>query len=159
MSPVRRDAEGRREIAPTWESLIDRQLREAMEAGDFDDLPFRGGRLPVQDEDVDAEWSLAHHLLRQQGFVPSWIQVDAELRELQEHRERILQRAVRSTAMGRERDRRELREVVAAHDRLVLVLEQLAPTSGQHRRRLGVEAELDRLAAIHAGPADPGGPA
>lgn len=149
MSPARRDADGRREVAPTWESLIDRQLREAMEAGDFDDLPFRGGRLPVQDEDVDAEWSLAHHLLRQQGFAPSWIQVDAELRELLAHRERILARAARSTAIARERDRRELSEVVAAHDRLVLVLEQLAPTSGQHRRRLGVEAELERLAAIH----------
>ncbi len=147
---MRRDATGARQVAPTWESLVDRQLREAVEAGAFDDLPFQGQRLPVQDEDVDAEWALGHHLLRQNGFAPSWIQVDVEIRDLLERRAAILDRAARSSRLGRERDRNELAELVRVHDRLVLDLEQLAPTSVQHRRRLGIGPELAHLAEIHA---------
>ena len=45
MSPQRRDAEGRPQIAPSWESLVERQIREAMERGDFTDLPYQGERL------------------------------------------------------------------------------------------------------------------
>jgi hypothetical protein len=153
MSPTRRAADGRREIAPTWESLIDRQLREAMAAGEFDDLPYRGQRLPVQDEDIESEWSLAHHLLRQSGFVPDWIRIDLEIRELLGRRERLLERAARSSPLGRRRDREELTDIVEAHDRLVLMLEQVAPTNAQHRHRLGIAAELHRLEAIHAGDA------
>lgn len=154
MSSTRRDASGAREIAPTWESLIDRQLREAMAAGEFDDLPYQGRRLPVQDEDVEGEWALAHHVLRQAGFAPEWIQVDIEIRELLERRERLLEQAAHSSPLGRQRDRQELTAIVEAHDRLVLVLEQVAPSSAQHRRRLGLEAEITRLEAIHAGETD-----
>jgi hypothetical protein len=28
---MRRDAEGRRQVGPTWESLVERQIREAAE--------------------------------------------------------------------------------------------------------------------------------
>ena len=30
---IRKDAEGKLQVGPTWETLIDRQIREAMEAG------------------------------------------------------------------------------------------------------------------------------
>jgi hypothetical protein len=45
----RRDAEGRLEVGPSWESLVDRQIREAMAEGKFDDLPHRGKPLPNDD--------------------------------------------------------------------------------------------------------------
>jgi Domain of unknown function (DUF1992) len=50
MSPVRRDGEGRREIGPDWETLIERQIREATEAGAFDGLPHKSERLPLDHE-------------------------------------------------------------------------------------------------------------
>ena len=34
----RRDAEGRMQVGPDWETLIERQIREAMEEGRFDSL-------------------------------------------------------------------------------------------------------------------------
>ena len=40
----RKDAEGKTQTGQTWETLIDRQIREAMEEGKFDDLPHRARR-------------------------------------------------------------------------------------------------------------------
>jgi len=67
--PVRRrDAEGRWQAASSWESLIDRQIREAIEDGRFDDLPHRGEPLPNDDNPYAADWGLAFHVLKNAGF-------------------------------------------------------------------------------------------
>jgi hypothetical protein len=39
-----------------WESWIDKQIREAMERGDFDDLPGKGKPLPDIDRPRDDAW-------------------------------------------------------------------------------------------------------
>jgi hypothetical protein len=51
---------GRREasVASWYETRIDRQLREAQERGDFDNLPGAGKPLPNNGEEYDAEWWL-----------------------------------------------------------------------------------------------------
>ncbi len=149
MSPMRRDAEGRREIGPSWESLVERQIREAAEAGAFDDLPFRGERIPLEDDGGD--WALAHHVLRQAGVAPPWIETDKEIRRLLAERDRLLARAPRSSPHGRERDRAELRRLVDDVNRLVLILNNEAPTHRQHRRPLDLDRELDQLARAHDG--------
>jgi len=46
----RRDAEGKISVGPTWESIVERQIREAMEEGRFDELPYHGEPLPVDDD-------------------------------------------------------------------------------------------------------------
>ena len=67
-----------------WESLVDQKIREAMEQGEFDDLPGMGEPLdtPVNPFE-DPEMRLAHRMLRNAGFAPSWIEerkdIDAEL--------------------------------------------------------------------------------
>ena len=68
--PNRIDERGRRQVAPTWESLVDRQIREAMEEGKFDDLPYQGSRLPVEDESAAGEWAMAFRILRNAGVAP-----------------------------------------------------------------------------------------
>jgi hypothetical protein len=40
----------------TWESWIDRQVREAEKRGDFDDLPHAGKPLPDLDKPKDEQW-------------------------------------------------------------------------------------------------------
>ena len=70
MSPERRDSAGRREIGPSWESLIERQIREATEAGAFDDLPHQGERLPLEDDSAAGEWAMAHRMLKEAGVAP-----------------------------------------------------------------------------------------
>src|SRR5262245_28876880 len=67
-----------------WESLIDRKIREAIEAGEFDNLDGAGQPLDLSENPYeDPDWRTAHRLLRNAGFAPSWIEerkdIDAEL--------------------------------------------------------------------------------
>ncbi len=52
----RRDAEGRLQVGPDWETLIERQIREAVEEGKFDDLPYQGEPLPRDEDPFAGEW-------------------------------------------------------------------------------------------------------
>ena len=57
-----------------WESLIDKNIREAMEHGEFDDLA--GKRQPIdlrENPYEDPDWRTAHRLLRNAGFAPAWM--------------------------------------------------------------------------------------
>ncbi|HEX2755940.1 MAG TPA: DUF1992 domain-containing protein [Candidatus Limnocylindrales bacterium] len=55
---------------PTRKALIDQRIREAQEAGAFDDLPFRGDRIPLADDSAAGAWALAHHILKNANMVP-----------------------------------------------------------------------------------------
>ena len=147
MSPTRRDGEGRPQTAHSWESLVERQIRESMEAGEFENLPHRGSRIPIDDDGSDM--AIAHHILKQAGFAPGWIAIDAEIRALLGRRDAVLVRVGRAGAV-RDRDRREIEEIVREVNRLVLRLEHEAPTTRQHRPRLNLVAELAALDAAAA---------
>ena len=146
----RLDAEGRRQVAPTWESLIDRQLREAMEEGAFDELPFQGERLPLEDDSAAGEWAMAYRMLRNAGAAPPWIEADKEVRRLLDRRDAILARAARSRVPSR-RDRAALEAVVIEINAAIARLNAEAPTDRQHRRPLDVGEELARLDDRDAG--------
>ena len=139
---------------PARELLIDRQIREAQEAGAFDDLPYRGERIPLEDDTLAGDWALAHHILKNARMVPPWIATDQEVRELLARRDAVLARAPRSSVIGRQRDRRELTALVEAINRTTAILNSEAPTDRQHRRPLRLEVELGRLARAHAGDED-----
>jgi hypothetical protein len=134
---------------PSRESLIDRQIREAQQAGKFDDLPFKGERIPLEDDRAAGDWALAHHILRNAHMVPPWIATDREVRDLLARRDAILERAPRSSALGRERDRRDLARVVQDANRTIAILNNEAPTDRQHRRLLDLATELATLARAH----------
>ena len=61
-----------------FESVVDRIIREAMAAGEFDDLPGKGQPLDLSDADGSDAWA-AHHLLKQHGFAPEWIEDRKEI--------------------------------------------------------------------------------
>lgn len=46
----------RKPTGVSWESWIDKQIREAMDRGDFDDLPGKGKPLPDIDRPRDDMW-------------------------------------------------------------------------------------------------------
>jgi hypothetical protein len=144
MSPIRRDGEGRPQTAHSWESLVERQIREAMAAGDFENLPHQGAPIPIDDD--GSEMAVAHHILKQAGFAPGWIATDADIRALLARRDAVLSRVGRARTV-RDRDRREIEAVVREVNRLVLRLEHEAPTTRQHRPRLDLAAELAALEA------------
>jgi DnaJ homologue, subfamily C, member 28, conserved domain len=144
----RRGPDGRMEVGPDWETLIERQIREAMEAGEFDNLPLQGAPLPIHDNPYAGDWGLAFHLLGNAGVAPPWIEADKELRELLRRREAILARAATEpapSAFARRRDRAALEELVARINGATARVNAEAPTDRQHRRPLALADELARF--------------
>jgi hypothetical protein len=85
---------------------------------------------------------MAHHLMRNAGVAPEWIEADREVRRLLAERDRLRDAARRAGPIARRTLARRLGEVVAAHNRAVLVLNARAPTDRQHRRPLALDEEL-----------------
>jgi hypothetical protein len=145
MSPQRRDPDGRIHTAHSWESLVEKQIREGMEAGAFEELPHQGKPLPLEDDAAAGEWAMAHRMLRGAGAAPPWIEADQEARRLLAGIETLLERATRSSTVSRHRLRRELATLVDAANAAILRLNSEAPTIRQHRRALDLAEQLDRL--------------
>jgi hypothetical protein len=134
---------------PSHEKLIDRQIREAQEAGAFDDLPFQGERIPLVDDSAAGDWAIAYRMLKGSNFAPPWIETDKEVRDLIVRRDAVFARAQFSSAIGRRRDRTDLTTIVNAANEAIFRLNHEAPTERQHRRLLDLEAELAALARAH----------
>ena len=157
MSPMRRDGDGRPQTAHSWESLVERQIREAMDAGAFEELPYQGERLPIEDDSAAGEWAMAHRMLRNAGVAPPWIESDKEARRLLGEIEAILARAPTASLVERERLRRRHATLVGDANRAIERVNAEAPTDRQHRRRLDPAAEaarFDRAATGRAGEED-----
>ncbi len=137
----RKDAEGRIQTGPTWESLIDRQIREAQEAGEFDNLPHQGTPLPIDENPYAGDWALAFHMLKNAGVAPPWVEANKELTELLKQRDAILERASPDRAR---RDRAVLEELVLQINIAVARMNAEAPSSAAHRPTLVVADELKR---------------
>jgi hypothetical protein len=143
----RRDGEGKLSIGTTWESLVERQMREAMDEGAFDELPYSGERLPIEDDSAAGERALGFRVLRNAGVAPPWIEADKEVRALLTDREALLTRAAGAGSLARPRLRRELEGIVVEVNRAIERLNAEAPTDRQHRRPLDLGEELARLEA------------
>ena len=136
-----------RQLGASRETLLDRQIREAVEAGSFDNLPHQGQPLPNDENPYAAEWGLAFHVLRNAGFAPPWIEADKEVRALLSRRDEILARAATgraSSELARRRDRLRLEHLVAEINASIARVNAEAPSLRQHRRPLALVDELDR---------------
>ncbi len=63
-----------------WESWVDRQIREAQERGEFDDLPGKGRPLDLMTNPYAGDRELAFKLLKEAGYAPEWIEQDKAIR-------------------------------------------------------------------------------
>ena len=143
----RRGPDGRMQVGPDWETLIERQIREAMAEGKFDNLPYQGEALPNDENPYAGDMGLAYHVLRNYGVAPPWIESDKEVRKLLEQRDAIFVRASSGpapTAFTRRRDRAALEDLVTRINLAIARVNAEAPTDRQHRRPLAVVAELER---------------
>ena len=127
------------------ETMVERQIREAMDDGRFDGLPHQGERLPLADDSMSGDRAMAHRLMKNAGVAPAWIEADKQARALIDERDRLLRRASALTPFGRTRARDELRRVVDAANRAILRVNIEAPTNRQQRRSLDVEVEMARF--------------
>ena len=156
MSPVRRDADGQRQVGPTFESIVERLIREAMERGEFDDLPHRGARLPLPDESAAGDMATAYHILRNAGVAPPWIEADRRARQLLDERDALLRGACGASSIARSGLRRRLVALVERANAAIAELNAEAPTPRQHRRPLVLERELEALDDAIRAPDDRG---
>jgi len=61
---------------------IEEQIRQAIEAGVFDDLPGKGKPLKLDVYPFESQdWSLAHHILRSSGYTLPWIESRREIED------------------------------------------------------------------------------
>jgi DnaJ-like protein len=60
-----------------WESAVDKQIREAEERGEFDNLPGRGK--PLHLDNWDREWGMAFHVLKNAGETLPWISLGKDI--------------------------------------------------------------------------------
>jgi hypothetical protein len=133
--------------APSRESLIDRQIRDAVADGAFDGLPFQGERLPLEDDAAAGEWALAHRMLRNAGMAPPWIETDKEVRSLLDRIDRAIAAEAGSAGPGRARRREVLTTLLADANQAIARLNGEAPTDRQHRRPLDPAVVLARFDA------------
>ena len=74
-----------------YESWIDKQIREAQERGDFDDLPGTGKPIPNRNELYDENWWLKQWIEREQitGMVPTSLKIRKDAEELMQTLSRV----------------------------------------------------------------------
>lgn len=150
-----REAAPRRTRPPRhdWESAVEKQIREAIERGDFDNLPGRGKPLDLsRDPNTPEEWELAFKLLKDAGFAPDWIELDKELRAGREKLFRPLQNYLSlAPDDAQERAAREARLIAnfrkeaAELNRAIDVFNLKAPNARLHRPRIRIEEEIARF--------------
>jgi hypothetical protein len=75
----------------TLDAIAERRIREALERGEFDDLPGAGAPLDLDDDAlVPEDLRAAYRVLKNSGFLPPELEVHREIREV----EQLLQRVV-----------------------------------------------------------------
>ncbi len=128
------------------ETLIDRQIRRAMEEGAFDHLPHQGEPLPNDENPHASEWGLAFHVLKNAGFAPPWIEADKEVRALLARRDEIVARgaAAPPSVLARRRAHAQLETLVQQINAATARVNAEAPSIRQHRRPLLIADELRR---------------
>lgn len=67
-----------------YESWLDRQIREAQERGEFDNLPGAGKPIPNRNELYDDDWWIKQWIQREEitGLVPTSLRIRKEAEEL-----------------------------------------------------------------------------
>ena len=117
-----------------WESAIDKQIREAEERGDFDNLPGRGK--PLRLESWDDEWALAYHVLKQAGETLPWISLGRDIEVAQAKLQRMLDDAPKIPLEERGRAREAYLRAAADLDKLLEEYAFMVPVRHLERGRL-----------------------
>ena len=108
-----------------WRLIADRKIQEAMEDGAFDHLDGAGEPLDLRENPYeDPAQRMAHRILRNNGFAPTWIvegrEIEAELRRLKSIFDRLdaSERDRRVEALNRRIAEYNLRTPVASTQKL-----------------------------------------
>jgi hypothetical protein len=64
-----------------WGRIVEEQIRDAQQKGDFDDLAGQGKPLANNDEEtaLEGDLKMAHHILKNADALPLWIEMNKEI--------------------------------------------------------------------------------
>ncbi len=136
------------------ESLAEKKLREAIERGEFDDLPGKGEPIDLKENPFeDPDLRTVHRLLRNAGFAPAWIEerkdIDAEFEAARTKlsRARTLFGKSGKLASDKEWERsvREFREKVAELNQRTRIYNLKAPAAVFHRRHIDADRIIETI--------------
>ena len=136
------------------ESLTEKRIREAIEKGEFNDLPGKGEPIDLKENPFeDPDLRMVHRLLRNAGFAPAWIEerkdIDAELEKAQTKLSRAWElfgrRGNDDANAAWERNVREFREIVDDLNKRIRIYNLKAPAAVFHRRHLDAERVIEAI--------------
>jgi len=136
------------------ESLAEKRLREAIENGEFDDLPGKGEPIDLRENPFeDPDLRTVHRLLRNAGFAPAWIEerkdIDAELAAAQTKLSRAWalfgEGGKAKSEAEWERSVKEFRAQVLELQQRIRIYNLKAPAAVFHRKHIDVEKILDAI--------------
>lgn len=77
-----------------WGKIVEDQIRNAEQNGEFDDLEGTGKPLHNLDDDpntaLEGDLKMAHHILKNAQALPFWIELDKEIRRYHEYCDTLL---------------------------------------------------------------------
>lgn len=136
------------------ESLAEKRLREAIENGEFDDLPGKGEPIDLRENPFeDPDLRTVHRLLRNAGFAPAWIEerkdIDAELAAAQTKLSRAWalfgEGGKAKSEAEWERSVKEFRAQVLELQQRIRIYNLKAPAAVFHRKHIDVEKILESI--------------
>ena len=136
------------------ESMAEKMLREAIEAGEFDNLPGKGKPMDLSENPFeDPDLRMVHKLLRNAGFAPAWIEerkdIDAEFELVRQTLSRawaLYNPAGKSpNAAAWKRNVQEFRAKVAELNSRIKIYNLKAPAAVFHRRVIDVDKVIEEI--------------
>ena len=69
-----------------WGRIVEEQIRNAEQNGEFDNLASTGKPIDYHDEEtaLEGDLKMAHHILKNANAAPFWIELDKDIRARQE---------------------------------------------------------------------------
>lgn len=123
-------------------SLIDEIMKEAMQRGDFDNLPGSGRRLKLEDDpNTPEDMKLAYKMLKENDLAPDWI---AQGKALEQEHEKLIARIERLEPDVDATRMSALRKDVERYNRDILTFNLKLPPGIAHRRQINLDKLLRR---------------
>src|ERR1044071_2191117 len=135
-----------------FESLTEKKLREAIEAGELDNLPGKGEPVDLRENPFeDPDLRTVHRLLRNAGFAPAWIEerkdIDAEferaLTQLQRAWELYGEESTKNHDWQRNVD--QFQQVIEQLNARIKVYNLKAPSTVFHRHHIDANAVVNAV--------------
>jgi hypothetical protein len=145
---------GVKRVMNRLESLTEKKLREAIENGEFDDLPGKGEPIDLRENPFeDPDLRVVHRLLRNAGFGPAWIEerkdIDAELAAAQGTLSRsweLFGEGGKAASEAEwERCLKEFRETASELNQRVKIYNLKSPAVVFHRRQIDADKIIEAV--------------